>query len=142
MPAAAGLTAQSSVLQQLHSMLSVTQQAQQALQLAACPLLAATTAEGLRGGWLSNSQVAASLAQLLSLLGPLGLLGAALGAAPASVPGPSPQASDGRVVGAAAAALGALLPSLVNQGYAPDAQHAPETVLQVGGAASRRVLLL
>ncbi|GAB4813990.1 hypothetical protein N2152v2_001036 [Parachlorella kessleri] len=125
---------QPSVFQALHGVLldrlqSTAQQGPQQQQepTAApapfCTLVAALTAAGFRQGWATNDAVGNTLAALLGMLGSLGITHGVQAAA-------HPGGVDGRVVGAASAALGTLLPALLAQGYSPAAEQSPQAVLQ------------
>lgn len=115
MPAAAQL-GQPALLEALHSTLLAEMAGSAQQQAASCALLGAVTAEGFRRSWLSAAQAGNSLAVMQGLV--------------RSGPAVAAAVVDGRTVGAAAAALGSLLPALVAQGYAPEAAWAPEATLQ------------
>ena len=124
MPAAVEVL-QPTLLQAMHGMVlgmlqSIAQQGPQYQQqqlttapAAYCSLLAALTAAGFKRGWVTNEAVGNTLAALLGMLGTLVI--SEDGQAAVCPAG----ATNGRVVGAASAALGTLLPALVAQGYSP-----------------------
>ena len=84
---------------------------------ALCSLLQSATAAGFRAGTVSDSDVGGALALLLAMVNS----GSQAGTAP-----------DGRLMGAAAAAAGALLAEALQQGFTPAAEeHSVPPVLQL-----------